>query len=126
LISGTASDFYLDGIRESFRFYSLDPGANYFTQASVVYSGTQSEKLVKIGEQKWASLFYSGLEAWFDWRSTNIPALLPSVANTNGNRIPVRFIYPIIEQALNGENRREAISRQGEDVINTKVWWDKN
>jgi hypothetical protein len=126
LITGNPSDFYLDGIKESFKFYNVDPGSNYYTQVTVAYSGTKAEKLIKIGEQKWASLFYSGLESWFDWRRTNIPALTPSATNQNNNKIPVRFIYPIIEQALNGENRKAAIARQGVDDINTKVWWDKN
>jgi hypothetical protein len=126
LISGTASDFYLDGIKESFKFYNLDPGANYYSQVAVAYTGTQIEKLSKIGEQKWAALFYNGLESWFDWRRTNIPALVPSATNQNNNKIPVRFSYPIIEQALNGENRKAAVARQGTDDINTKVWWDKN
>jgi hypothetical protein len=126
LISGTPETFYLDGIKASFGFYGVDPGANYYTQTSVAYTGTRAEKLAKIGEQKWSSLFYSGLEAWFDWRRTNIPALIPSATNQNDNRIPVRFIYPIIEQALNGENRTAAVGRQGADNINTKVWWDVN
>jgi len=80
---------------------------------------------VKIGIQKWISLFYTGLEAWFDWRRTGIPALQPSVDNQNEDRIPVRFIYPIIEQGLNGDNRAEAVTRQGADNINTKMWYLK-
>lgn len=126
LISGTAETFYLDGIKESFNFYGVDPGSAYYTQPSVAYTGTSAEKLVKIGEQKWSALFYNGLEAWFDWRRTNLPVLVPSATNQNSNKIPVRFIYPIIEQALNGENRKAAVVRQGTDDINTKVWWDAN
>jgi hypothetical protein len=126
LIAATAETFYLDGIKESFNFYGVDPGTSYSTQPLVAYTGTSVEKLVKIGEQKWSALFYNGLEAWFDWRRTSLPVLVPSVTNQNNNKIPVRFIYPIIEQALNGENRKAAVTRQGTDDINTKVWWDMN
>jgi len=126
LITGDAQAFYLAGVKASFDFYSVDPGAAYYLQPEVAYTGTSSEKLVKIGEQKWAALFYNGLEAWFDWRRTNIPVLVPSVTNQNDDKIPVRFIYPIIEQGLNGANRSAAVSRQGADNINTKVWWDVN
>lgn len=127
LITGNAETFYLAGVKASFDFYGVaDPGAAYYTQPQVIYTGTSTEKLVKIGEQKWSALYYNGLEAWFDWRRTNIPVLIPSVTNQNNDKIPVRFIYPIIEQGLNGENRSVAVSRQGTDNINTKVWWDVN
>jgi hypothetical protein len=126
ITTGTASGYYRTGMDASFSFYGLTPSASYFTQTSVDYTGTPAQKLIKIGEQKWSALFYNGLEAWFDWRRTNIPALIPSVTNQNENKIPVRFVYPIIEQALNGTNRAAAVSRQGADNINTRVWWDKN
>jgi len=126
LITGNAEAYYLEGVKASFSFYNTDPGASYYTQPNVAYTGTKTEKLTKIGEQKWSALFYNGLESWFDWRRTNIPVLTPSVTNQNNNKIPVRFIYPIIEQALNGTNRTAAVSRQGTDDLNAKVWWDVN
>ncbi len=124
LITGNAEDFYLAGIEASFALYEVDPGSSYYSQTEVEYTGTQTDKLVKIGEQKWSSLYYSGLEAWFDWRRTNIPVLVPAVSNQNDDKIPVRYIYPIIEQALNEQNRAEAVTRQGTDNLNTRVWWD--
>lgn len=125
LITGDAGTFYTNGINGSFDYYNLSTPADYLSQPGVTYSGTQSEKLVKIGTQKWISLFFQGMEAWFDWRRTGIPALTPGASNQNGDRIPVRFIYPISEQALNGENRSAAVARQGEDNINTKIWYLK-
>lgn len=41
------------------------------------------------------------------------------------NLVPVRFIYPIIEQGLNGENRAAAVATQGADNLNTKIWYLK-
>jgi hypothetical protein len=55
-----------------------------------------------------------------------LPALLPGASNLNNDLIPVRYIYPVVEQSLNGVNRTEAVARQGVDNINTPVWWDKN
>jgi hypothetical protein len=52
-----------------------------------------------------------------------IPVLAPGPAAFI-EVIPTRFIYPTSVQALNGDNYQEAISRQGADVITTKVWWD--
>ncbi len=125
LITGDAATYYNNGIKASFEFYGLTASDTYLNQPNVAYTGTQQEKLVKIGTQKWIALFYTGLEAWFDWRRTGIPALQPSVDNQNEDRIPVRFIYPIIEQGLNGENRKAAVDRQGPDDINTKMWYLK-
>ena len=72
----------------------------------------------------WISLFFQGMEAWFDWKRTGYPTLTPAVDNQNDDKIPVRFIYPIIEQSLNAENRADAVSRQGADDLNSRVWWD--
>ncbi|MBK7870340.1 MAG: SusD/RagB family nutrient-binding outer membrane lipoprotein [Saprospiraceae bacterium] len=125
LITADAATYYNNGIKASFEFYGLTANDTYLNQPTVAYTGTQQEKLVKIGTQKWIAFFYTGLEAWFDWRRTGIPALQPSVDNQNEDRIPVRFIYPIIEQGLNGDNRAEAVNRQGADDINTKMWYLK-
>lgn len=122
--TGTAETYYTAGINSSFSYYELTPAADYFTQPGVAYTGDSEQKLEKIGTQKWISLYYLGMEAWIDWRRTNYPALQPSVDNQNEDRIPVRFIYPIIEQSLNTANRKEAVARQGADDINTRVWWD--
>lgn len=125
LIGGTAQTYYESGVNASFSFYSLALPTNYFAQTDVVYSGTKAEKLNKIGFQKWVSLYFQGLEAWFDWRRTGIPALTPGPSNQNDNKIPVRFRYPIIEQSLNANGYQGAIQRQGADDLNTKMWYLK-
>lgn len=124
LINGNVNTYYTEGIKASYAFYGLIPSADYLNQSQVKLGGGAGD-LQKIGFQKWISFFYQGLEAWFDWRRTGIPALAPSVDNQNDDKIPVRFIYPIIEQGLNGENRAQAVSRQGGDDINTKMWYLK-
>jgi hypothetical protein len=126
LISGDAETYYLNAINASFDFYGLVPEASYLTQAEVAYTGSQDELLEKIGTQKWISLFFQGMEAWFEWRRTGYPVLTPAVDNQNNDMIPARFIYPIIEQSLNADNRAAAVARQGEDDLNSRVWWDVN
>ncbi len=135
ITTGEAETYYLNGIEANFDYYrsivpaeygiNLDVPADYFTQPAVAYTGTSAEKLQKIGTQKWVALFFNGLEAWFDWRRTGIPALVPAASNLNGDRIPVRFIYPLSEQSLNAAGRTAAVARQGQDDLNTPVWWDK-
>jgi len=126
LISGDAATFYLNGINASFEFYGITPEPAYFSQGEIAYTGSEEELLEKIGTQKWISLYFQGLEGWFNWKRTGYPKLIPAVDNQNNNMIPVRFIYPIIEQSLNSENRAAAVSRQGTDDLNSRVWWDVN
>jgi len=122
LISGDAKTYYENGVNSSFEFYGLETPADYLNRQETAYAGSQQEKLSKIGFQKWVSLYYQGLEAWFDWRRTGIPALVPGISNQNDDKIPVRFRYPIIEQALNAESRKAAVDRQGPDDLNSKMW----
>ncbi len=126
LISGgdaQAQAYYESGITASFAYYGLTLPTNYLSQTGVAYNTTDA--LTLIGTQKWIALFYQGLEAWFDWRRTGIPALTPAATNQTNGIIPTRFIYPLSEQSLNGPNRAEAVTRQGADAITTKVWWDQ-
>jgi hypothetical protein len=125
LITGNTATFYQNGVNASYAFYGLTVAPDFFNNTLTAYAGTQDEKLEKIGNQKWVAAFYQGMETWFDWRRTGYPKLLPGVDNQNDDKIPVRFIYPIIEQALNGDNRAAAVARQGADDINTKMWYLK-
>ncbi len=124
-IGGSAGGFYNNGIRASYEFYELTGAEAYLSQATVAYTGTKEEKLKKIALQKWISLYFQGLEAWFDWRRTTQPDLLPAVSNQNNDRIPLRFPYPLSEQKLNTANYQTVIQRQGTDDINTKIWYLK-
>jgi hypothetical protein len=133
ITSSTSTEtYYLNGVQSNFAYYAamvpaaygitVTPPATYYTQPAVAYVGTSTEKLGKIALQKWVSLFFTGLEAWFDWRRTGLPVIVPGVDNLNNNRVPVRFIYPLSEQALNKVNRDAAVARQGVDDINTLIW----
>ena len=129
---GDAATYYANGITANFNYWkSIVPSqygidvtmpANYLTQTAVAYTGAQTEKLAKIALQKWIAYYFNGLEAWFDWRRTGMPAVVPGPANLNNNQVPVRFIYPQKEQSLNGTNRLSAINRQGADNMNTRPW----
>jgi len=125
LTAGNAETHYQNGVEGSFAFYGLSAPAGYFTLPQVAYTGTQAEKWSKIGFQKWISLYFQGMEAWYDWRRTRIPALTPGVSNQNNDMIPVRFRYPIIAQSLNAEGYQKAVQRQGPDDLNSKMWYLK-
>lgn len=144
ITSGDAATYYNNGVQASFDYYEsrlelaakdntayndlvniVQPAASYFTQADVEYTGTQEERLEKIGTQKWIALFFNGLESWADWRRTGYPTITPGPAAVISN-VPTRFQYPTGVQALNLEAYQAAIARQGSDDLATRVWWDVN
>jgi hypothetical protein len=132
ITSGTAATYYNQGITANFAYwqsvvptsYNLQIAmpAGYMTQPAVELTGTNTEILNKIALQKWIALYFNGLEAWFDWKRTGLPEIIPGPGNLNNNLVPVRFIYPLSEQALNATNRAAAVQRQGPDNINTRTW----
>lgn len=132
ITTGAAETYYTNGITANFDYWrsvipvqyniNVTMPAGYLTQANVAYTGVQTDKLSKIALQKWIALYFNGLESWFDWRRTGMPAITPGPDNLNGNKVPLRFIYPQSEQSLNASNRAAAVTRQGTDDINAQMW----
>jgi uncharacterized protein YaiE (UPF0345 family) len=127
-ITGNVKQLYEDAIKASMQqwhVYTTDADfATYLAGADIAF--TDAKALQLIGTQKWVALYYQGYEAWAEWRRTGFPVLKPAAKplNTSG-QIPRRFAYPTSEATLNKINYDEAIKRQGADVQETKVWWDK-
>jgi len=120
---GDAESLYEDGVGASMAQYGQSAPSGYLDQPGVDYpAGDQERALTRINKQKWIALFYTGLEGWFNWRRTGVPAIEPSVENVNGDQIPVRFRYPESEQSLNAENYQDALDQQGPNNINTEMW----
>ena len=97
--------------------------ATYLAQPRVVYDPANG--LNQIYLQKWISLYMAGSEAWFEWRRTDVPNLLPG-PDYPFSRLPIRFPYPPVEQSLNAANLDAAIARNGGLLITDPVWWDVN
>ena len=79
--------------------------------------GLPAEKLEKIGNQRWVASYFQGLEAWFNWRRTGYPKILPSVDNQNDDRIPVRFIF----QGLNNRSTHQTEMPPLQDKVLTTL-----
>ncbi|GAA4314738.1 SusD/RagB family nutrient-binding outer membrane lipoprotein [Mucilaginibacter gynuensis] len=122
-----AADLYNKAVTASLNQYGITDAptiSSYLAQATVKYDATNFRK--SIGNQKWIALFGQGLEAFAEWRRLDYPQLQPAVAGVLSGKLPVRFIYPGTEQAINGASYREAVARQGADVLTTKLWFDVN
>lgn len=137
---GDASEYYENGIRASFAYYlgRINAGGwteieadlssfdldGYLAQSDVAYAGSANEKLEKTALQKWIALFYTGFEAWSDWRRTGMPEIVPGADAANGGKVPVRFQYPNEVKSTNNANYQEAVNNMGGDDLNTRLWWD--
>jgi hypothetical protein len=126
-ITGDAADLYKQGVLASLGQYGIIDATvtgNYLAQASVQYNAANYKQ--SVGNQKWIALFGQGLEAFAEWRRLDYPQLAPAVAGTLNGKMPLRFIYPGSEQSLNGANYQKAVQHQGDDLLTTKLWFDKN
>jgi hypothetical protein len=104
---------------------STTGASTYINQSGVLYDPTKA--IQQIATQRWVHLFLHGYEAWAEWRRTGYP-LLVAAPGANGNKIPRREGYPVLEASLNTENYNAAVASfpyGGADDLNARVWWDK-
>ena len=129
-VGGTVEEHYNAAVTASILYWggTADEAAAYLSQPNVAYATAGSNYKEKIGVQKWIALNNRGLDAWIEWRKFDYPVLLPPTGGSVpvGLQIPVRLIYPINEQTLNGENRNAAAAAIGNDLATTRLWWDVN
>lgn len=80
-----------------------------------------SSAFTSIHTQLWIMFFFNWNEAFANWRRTGIPD-----HSSIDEKINRRLIYPQSEWNSNTKHVREAIDRQGDDNVMTRMWWDKN
>jgi hypothetical protein len=96
----------------------------YYAQAAVKYAGGTAG-LTQILQQKYLALFrHSGLEAYYTYRRTGVPTFTTGPGTDNGQRIALRFQYPISERTANATNYSAALANQygSNDDINGIMW----
>jgi hypothetical protein len=124
---------YEAGIRASMNQYDAWGPANeptdgeinaYLQEPRIAYNAATGRQQIQL--QQWIALYMNGNEAWSNWRRTGVPNLTAG-PDLGISRIPVRFMYPDLEQSLNAANLDEAVGRQGGGLdLTTPVWWQKN
>lgn len=120
---GAPETFYEEGIRSSFDYFGAELPAGYLSQSAVQLGGAAD--LEKIITQKWLASMLVGYEGWLEHRRTGFPELMTAAENLNNDQLPVRYLYPTPEQALNTANYEQAVSRIGGDNLNAKGWWEQ-
>jgi hypothetical protein len=132
-ISGNSETEYKNGIQASLEYHAVEYSPfgfndfeDYYTNSGVAYS-TKTD----IWQQKWLALFFNGLEPYFELRRwyneggnsfDGIPFIDATCGNINGDRLPLRFLYPGEEQSLNASNYQAAINEIGGNDQNISMW----
>lgn len=131
---GDAAIVFSEAIAASMRNWALFGDAGVIATARITayqqahpLTGSTEEKLKMIGAEKWVSLFIDEQEIYTNWRRTGYPELTPVniPGNITGGTIPRRLLYPPSEESVNSASLAEAISRQGANLMTTRIWWDK-
>lgn len=147
---GNAETWYKNGIFADFGFYGVNDGANtvlflkkggllgdnvsynlnfsyndYYNQPAVKYAGNNTDGWKQILTQKYIAFARnSGLEAYYQWRRTGVPAFSAGPGNTDNGSIPQRYQYPTNERSANAANYKAAVQSQynGSDDIYALMW----
>jgi hypothetical protein len=134
-ITGNAATFYADGIRAHMTQLARY-GASTTIPAAAIDAYIQAnplnmaKALEEINTQYWVASFLNPYEAFANFRRSGFPSreVLPPNPfpgkGITGDFIR-RLVYPDTEYSVNLGNIQEAISRQGADKLDTRVWWDK-
>jgi hypothetical protein len=120
----SAVSYYNNGIISNMEFNGISTtvATTYANSVSVAF-GNQSAGRIAIATQMWLTLYGQGLEAWTEWRRTQLPVLAP-VSNGAIAQIPYRFYYSTDEQSFNQSNYSSAsASLSSSDSMLSKVWW---
>lgn len=131
-----AEGHYENGVRAALQMLALNPNDSsipsdsieeYLKMNSFPNAGSFEEKMEKIHYEMRMTHFMNFIEAYANWRRTGYPKLEPTnwPGNLTGGTIPRRLPYPTSEAVNNTEAYNEAITRQGADLLTTRVWWDK-
>ncbi len=129
-LTGTAKTAYNNAVTESFKWLNVVNAATeattYLTQPDNANTNWDlaTNKLSLIMNQKYMAMNgVNHLEAWTDYRRTDIPNNLPlSVAPARtSTKIPVRLLYPQREYDIN----KESVLAQGTiNQFDSRLFWD--
>jgi hypothetical protein len=127
-IAGSAAAYYNAGIQASMDQWGVTDAAaiaTYLAQPGIAYT-PGAAGLAQIAVQKWLALYGDGGQAWAEWRRTCQPFNIVPGPTAITTIVPRRFQYSTTENAVNAAGQAAAITNQGPDKFETRMYWDKN
>lgn len=130
---GNANALYQAGIRAHMEQFTDWPGDTTISEAEIqafldTHVLTVGNELEDINTQYWVSAFLNGHEGWANFRRSGFPSIAPNPypgSDLQTEEFIRRLTYPDTERTVNLANLEAAISRQGPDILDTRVWWDQ-
>ena len=119
-VSGDAQTWYELGIKAS-----MDQWGVSAADATTYIASAPAVSKKNMAMEKWVALWLQGYESWAEWRRLDFPNDLSApAAALSGTGIPVRHGYGAQTISNNEANYNAAVSLQGPDTQDTKLWWD--
>ncbi|WP_213086992.1 SusD/RagB family nutrient-binding outer membrane lipoprotein [Chitinophaga agrisoli] len=131
-ITADAAMLYQQGVTAHMQQLAIYGGTavipdNTITAYWATHAYNPAAAVEQINTQYWIASLMNGIEAYANWRRTGYPVI---PANTYATQdIPRgasirRLRYPDTEISLNTQHYNDALSRQGADELNIRMWWD--
>jgi len=127
---------YEKGVRASLERWGVTS-----TEVDSYVSALPTASRREVLNQKYIALFTQYLEGWSEYRRTGYPDFLIQdgdvvfTGTVNGQQVtytfnplfgdggvPSRLYYPVKEQSVNKASYQAAVARQGNDVLETRLW----
>ena len=130
--TGDAAAVYESAIRANMEQFADWPGDTEISQAEIdAYVSANpletGNEIEQINEQYWMSSFLNGPETWANFRRSGLPNVSPNPwpgGDLKTENFIRRLTYPDSELTVNRDNLQQAVSRQGPDLLDTRIWWD--
>jgi hypothetical protein len=132
-VSGSASQYFSDGVKAH-----MDQMASYdaasavsatdrdtYVAAHPLDTSTTDTAIAQINYEYWVASLLAPHEAWANFRRSGYPALTANPYSGRSVDFITRLTYPVSETLVNTANVQAAITGQGPDALDTKVWWNK-
>jgi hypothetical protein len=130
--TGSAAEAYRQGI-EAHMQQLATYGANTAIAAPAIQAYINAhpletgKELEQINTQYWVATYLLGPESWANFRRSGYPILTPNTfpgSDLQTENFIRRLSYTDAESNVNAANVQAANSRQGPDLMDTRVWWD--
>nr|WP_026210351.1 SusD/RagB family nutrient-binding outer membrane lipoprotein [Flexithrix dorotheae] len=130
--TGDPGEAYAKGIQANMRQYAQWPGETTIEEADIdayiaAHPLETGRELEQINNQYWVSSLLIGPETWANFRRSGFPVVEPNKypgSDLKTEDFIRRLTYPDSELTVNKDNVDAATSRQGPDILDTRVWWD--
>ena len=131
--TGDAAILYATGIRAHMEQLA-DYGATTAVPAASITTYLTDhplhlgKELEEINTQYWVASFLIGPETFANFRRSGYPILTPNPypgSDLKTEPFIRRLTYTDAELNVNHDNVQKAITQQGKDLLDTRIWWDK-